>query len=424
MHRDLLETERRRFGPVVVLVSALVGLAAGAALVVVPRGGPAADAKQSQVEELPPGVVEFTEAAQRNSGAEVVRPTTGELPATIRVTGVVGPDDSRVAHIRPLARGLIEQVHVALGARVEQGQPLVTYDNIELGQLIGEYLTEKAALAQARTDVEVKRTALQRAEELIKIEAIAQQTLDVRRAEFKNAEAGVVSQAARVSNIEEQIHRFGLSDADLVRLTPEESASGHRVASHNVLRAPFSGIITKYDVAAGELVGPDRELFTIIDITTVWVLADIYEKDLAKIRTGTDVTVRVEAYPDREFRGRLTYLSDLIDPQTRTAKVRCVVPNADGALKLEMFTSVTIPTTERRQAIMVPVAAVQQIDGRPVVFVRQSPTRFARRDVRLGISAGEVQEVVAGLAPGEAIVANGSFYLKTALLSERIGGER
>ncbi|MEZ5318175.1 MAG: efflux RND transporter periplasmic adaptor subunit [Vicinamibacterales bacterium] len=414
---------RWRFSPLVVAGALMLGVALGAVLVMAVRQGGAPTPEENHASDLAPGVVELTEAAQRNAQVATVQPTVGELPVTLDVTGVVTPDSSRVAHIRPLARGLIEDVHVALGSRVQRGQPLVTYDNIALGELVSEFLAERAALEQARTDLEVRRTELQRAEELIKIEAIAQQTLDVRRAEFRNAEAAVASRTAQVARVEEQIHRFGLSDEDLSRLTPEENQAGHRVASHNVLRAPFSGIVTMREVAAGELVEPDRELFTITDLATVWVLADVYEKDLGRIAPGTDVTLRVGAYPERTFRGRLTYIGDAIDPQSRTAKVRCVVANPDGALKLEMFASVAIPTTERRQTMFVPTDAVQQIDGRSVVFVRQSATRFIRRDVALGVNAGDVQEILSGLEASDVVVSAGSFHLKTALLQERIGDE-
>ena len=129
-------------------------------------------------------------------------------------------------------------------------------------------------------------------------------------------------------------------------------------------------MVTKYEVAAGELVEPDRELFTISDLSTVWVLADVYEKDLGKVRSGVAVAVRVDAYPDRPFTGKLTYVSDLIDPQTRTAKVRCVVPNADGALKLDMFTRVAIPTAERPGGTGRARGAVQTVGNTPIVFVR------------------------------------------------------
>ena len=414
-----------RRGALPLVIALVAGLGLGGGVMFMMRGdapAPAGEEEAGHV-ELPPGVVEVPVAAQRNAGLETLTVERRTLPATIEVTGVVAPDDARVGHIRPLARGVVEDIAVSLGARVKQGQALVTYDNIELGELVGGYLSEVAAQRQAEADLEVKAAALRRAEDLIKIEAIAQQTLEQRRSEFKNAQAAVDSQKARVAQVEEQIHRFGVSEAELGRLKPGQGESGHRTASHSVLRAPFSGVVTKFDVARGELVGPDRELMTISDLSTVWVLADVYEKDLAQVRPNSDVTIRVDTYPGRVFNGRLTYISDIIDPQTRTAKVRCVVANPDGALKLDMFATVSVATMESRDAIVIPAAAVQQIDGNSVVFVQQTPERFVRRDVELGVSAGDVVEVTSGLEGGDVIAGAGSFYLKTAALQDRIGDE-
>ena len=416
--------DTRRPGAILLVMVLAAGLAVGGLLMwaVTRSGGGSTEAVEEHANELPAGVVELTAEAQKNAAVQVVAVQSGTLPTRLQVTGTVRPDEARVAHIRPLGRGVVKSISARIGDRVRAGQALVTIDNVELGELIGGYLSERAALRQAESDVDVKRRALERATELIKLEAIAQQTLDLRQAEFRSAEAAVSSQRARVANVEERIHRFGVTDAVLGEIA-EEGAGAHGDHSQNVLRAPFEGIVTAFDASLGELVDPERELFTIANITTVWVLADVYEKDIDRIRRDTDVAVQVETFPGRTFSGRLTYISDLIDPQTRTAKVRCVVQNPDGSLKLDMFARVSIPTVETKEAVMVPVAAVQQIGGDQVVFVQQAPSRFERRPVQLGPTAGEVVEVLSGVKAGERIVSAGSFYLKTALLRETIGDE-
>lgn len=423
-------TDARGFGRLALLVVLVVGILVGlAASWMFDSGGSDTQAQEAAGEakhagELPPGIVEVPEAAQRNTGVQVATVESRTLPATLDVTGVVAPVESRVAHIRPLALGVVRQVSITLGTKVAAGQPLVTLDNIELGNVVGEYRSELSSLRQAQTNLDVSRMALERAEGLIKLEAIPQQTLEQRRGEFRNAEAAVASAQARVAKYDEQMRRFGLSQAQVTTLrNGTASDEGEQPVSQAVLRAPFAGVVTKIDAAIGEQVATDRELLTIADISSVWVLADVYEKDLAKIRRGADVTIRVETYPDRTFTGQVQYISDLIDPATRTAKVRAVIANRDGALKLDMFARISVPTTEQREAMVVPVDAVQQIDNQPVVFVRQSGTRFERRDVTLGPSAGDVVEVLGGVKPGETVVAAGSFYLKTALLRERIGDE-
>lgn len=413
----------RRVG-VWVIAALIVGLVGGAGVMWLmrpPVAPLAAPAEQAKKPELPVGTVELDPAAQKNAGVTVVPVESRVLPATLSVTGTVTPVESRVAHVRPLARGVVEQIAVSLGVRVSRGQTLVTYDNIEMGALTGDYLTERAALRQAESDLDVKQRALARAESLVKIEAVSQQDLELRRSEVRNAQAAIASAQARISRVEEQLHRFGLSDGDLTRLSPTEGQTGHRTASHSALRAPIDGVVTRLDVASGEVVEPDRELFTIADLSSVWVLADVYEKDLSRLPQSGDVDIRVDAYPDKVFRGALTYVSDVIDPKTRTAKVRCVVPNPGGLLKLDLFATVIIPTNERKQSVVVPVAAVQQIDNQPVVFVRKTEGQFERRKVTTGQTTGGVVEILDGVRAGEQIVADGSFYLKTALLRERIG---
>ena len=373
--------------------------------------------------ELPPGEVELTPEAQKNAALAIVDVTSQAIPNLVDMTGTVTPDEARVAHVRPLARGVIEQVWVRLGARVTKGQPLATYDNIQLGEYVGEYLSARAMLRQAEADLDSKRKIAERGRALLTLEAIARQTLDLREAEVKTAEATVASMQATVSRVEEQLHRFGLTDADLGKLSTVEGKGLHRESSHAILRAPFDGVITRYDVAEGELVEPDRELFTVTDLSTVWVLADVYEKDLTKVRTGADATVRLDAYPDRTFTGRVAFIADSIDPESRTAKARVVVANPTAALKLDMFARISVPTADQRDALVIPLSAVQRIDNQPVVFVQTAANRFVRRNVELGTATGEVVEVRVGLKPGERIVSAGSFYLKTALLRERIGDE-
>jgi len=415
-----------------VLVGVAIGVAATMLLTRAASNGetaeamPVDEAEARTSEALAAGTVEIGEAAQANAAMQTMDVARAMVPVTVEATGVVAPVESRVAHMRPLARGVVEQVQVILGDRVRAGQPLVEYDNVELGDLIGEYRSARATVRQAEADLEVRRQYAVRAEQLIEIEAIAQQELEMRRAELASAQAAVGSARAERSRIEERIHRFGLTDADLAAATAEGDGTAdtlHREASHNLIRAPFDGIVTAYDVAVGEVVEPDRELLAVTDLSTVWVLADVYEEDLGRVRTDSEAVVRTRAYADRVFTGTVTYISDVIEPSTRTARVRVVVDNTDGALKQDMFVTVSIPSVEAREAVAVPVAAVQQIDGQPVVFARTAPTTFERRDVQVGVTAADRVEILAGLQLGERIVTNGSFHLKAALLQDRIGGE-
>lgn len=377
--------------------------------------------EESHEEHTVGDFVEIGDEAQKTAGILVGEATLRPIVTDLSVTGVVAPDLNRVAHMRPLARGLVEQVHVRLGDRVVANDPLVEYDNVELGLAIGEFLSAKAELERSQTDLEVKRQILARSEEMLKVGALAGTTYDIREAEYKDAQARVKSSRASVAKVEEQLHRFGLDDDEIENLSDSASSEYHRTASHSILRASFPGIVTSYNVAVGELVDPSDELMTITGISTVWVLADVYEKDLASVRVGQSVRIRVASYPGEEFKGEITYISDVIDPVTRTAKVRCVVANPAHRLKLEMFATIEIPTDRRSEALVIPAKAVQTLDGRKTVFVQQSETEFRKQVIQLGAESGEWVEVTAGVSAGDRIVSDGSFYLKSAFLRELIG---
>lgn len=426
MTDDFIATSQpRRSGPPGLAIAALLGALVSGGLVWALVGGDEAthtEAEERPV-ELPAGVVDIPEAAQQNAGVTLAEVRQTTLPIHLEVTGAVAPEGSRVAEVRPLARGLITKVSVQLGDRVRAGQPLLTYDNIQLGERLGEYFEARAGLRQAESDVAVKQRAVERAEALIGQQAISQQVLDLRRAEFKNAQAAVDREKATVDRIDEQIHRFGINDKELEKLGPDTAEATHRAATLATIRAPFDGVITAYDVAVGEIVEPERALVTIANLETVWILADVYEKDLARVPRAAGVDVRVDAYPDKVFKGKLTYVSDVIDPKSRSAKVRSIVQNPEGLLRLDMFARVSIPTKDQQQSLVIPIDSVQQIDGQSAVFIRESATRFRRQNVQLGLQAGNLIEVKAGLKPGNTIVAAGSFYFKTALQRELIGDE-
>jgi membrane fusion protein, heavy metal efflux system len=363
--------------------------------------------------------VQISPESQKEVGIAVEPAGLHTLRDTLSATGTVSEDPVRVAHIRPLARGLIEKTYVRLGDRVLKDDPLVEYDNIELGLAIGEYQTAQAELQRSLTDLEVKKTILERGMEMLKVGAIARTAYDLRQAEYKDAEAKTAGARATVAKIIEQIHRFGWTDHDLANL-PIKQGSTHSI-SHSVLKAPSTGIITNYHASIGEVVESSTELLAITDMSSLWVLADVFEKDLAHVQSGKAVQMRVASYPGKIFHGRITYVADTIDPKTRTAKVRCEVENASGLLKLEMFATVEIPIDRSSSLLAVPDSALQQIDGKPVVFVRTSGKEFQKCEVQTGISSGGYTEIRSGLRAGEPVVTQGSFVVKTAFLRNLIG---
>ena len=351
--------------------------------------------------------VRLSPEAVLNVGIRTQPAQTRPVTLTITTVGTIGPDETRLAHLRPLSRGRIQQVFVRTGDRVRRGQPLLIYDNIELGELVGDYL-------QAVAEAEVARRYLERAEQLVRIGALAQAEYDQREARYREA-------IARVQSIELKMRRFGLGDADLERLRRPEEQTFRQTVSLTTLRAPIDGVIIRIDAVPGEFVDPEDEVCTVADLSTVWVQARVYEKDLAQVQRGRECIVTVESYPDATFHGTITYVSDFLDPATRTAQIRCEVPNPDGRLRLEMFATIRIPISLEHTALMVPESAVQWIDDTPVVFVRTAPETFVRRVVELGTRGDGWVEIKRGLRAGEQVVSEGAFYLKSILLREQIG---
>jgi cobalt-zinc-cadmium efflux system membrane fusion protein len=420
---------RRIPGIASLLITLAVGIALGAFLysrfggrAVSPNSSNAAalESDQAAKAEASSDVLRISPGAQKDVGIAVESAAVRSLRRSLSATGIVSEDPSRVAHIRPLARGLIEKIYARLGDRVSAGAPLIEYDNIELGLAIGEYLSAQAELQRSLTDLDVRTKILNRSREMLRAGAVAQTTHDLREAEVRDAEAKVAGARAAVAKVEEQIHRFGWTDQDLASLKSAQPSFEH-TATHTMLKAPFSGVVTSHHAVESEVVEPGAELLAITDMSSLWVLADVYEKDLALIRTGQPVEVRVASYPKEMFRGRITHVADVIDPKTRTAKVRCLVRNESGLLKLEMFASVEIPVEQTIPVLAVPSSSIQQIEGRPVVFVRNSETEFQKREVQTGVESQGYTEIRSGIKAGDPVVSQGSFVLKAAFLRHLIG---
>ncbi|MFB3905272.1 MAG: efflux RND transporter periplasmic adaptor subunit [Acidobacteriota bacterium] len=374
--------------------------------------------KESHVAEG--SIVTLHPEAQAKFEFKVAQVQTRAAQRMIEATGSIQANQTRVAHIRPLARGRIEEVFVRLGDRVRAGQPLLRYDNVELGEAVGQYVAALAAIERSDSETDVAKRALERARSLVDLGAVAKAELQRREAEYRNALAETERQKAEAAQAEEKLHRFGMTHPEIHKLTAGADSDYHREASHSVLTAPFAGVVTQFNASPGESIDAEDELMTVSDLTVVWVQADLFEKDIRFVREGNTAEVRVAAQPDRVFKGRITYVGDILDPHTRTAKVRVEVPNPEGMLKVEMFATVRIPTAIMGPALMVPVDSVVKVEDHMVVFVKRQ-NGFDKRPVELGRQVGDWVEVTEGLEEGETVVTEGAFLLKSELKKAELG---
>ena len=365
----------------------------------------------SEEKEKGPVLVEMKLEAQGHVGLQVETVSERQLTEYLQVTGTVQPIDSTVSEVRALARARVQRVLAKVGDRVSQGQTLAELDNIEAGELLSQEESARAELQRLRVQLATQRKQLERAKRLVEIGASPQKELEAAQGEQLELQQSIRSQESVLNGITARLRRLGAEEGTL------------RGPVLTTLRAPFAGVVTKAKAAPGEGVDANSELFTVADISQVWVQAEVYEKDLGRIRLGQSAFITVDTYPDEEFKGRVAYISDVLDPQTRTARVRCELPNPGLRLKLDMFASVRVPTTFSKRALAVPISALQQVEESNVLFIQKSPTSFELRPVKSGNTVNGQLEIVAGIRGGEKVVTQGAFHLKSILAGKDLGEE-
>lgn len=356
------------------------------------------------------GLLEMTEEAQHHVALKTLPAEVRDLKEYLHVVGTVQPIDARIGHVRPLARGRVQQIFVKVGDRVRSGQALAAFDNIEAGEAIAQYQGAVAELQRRRTRQAAAERTAQREKELSDIGAASKKAADLSEVEAQSAADDVRVQDRVVAGLTSRLKRMGVDNPGMTSPVTE-------------IRAPFAGVVIKAEPAPGELFDADRELFSIADLSRVWVQAEVYEQDLGRVQPGQNAAISVDTYPGEKFAGKVTYIGDVLDPQTRTARVRCEVGNPGIRLKLDMFAAIELPTHFSRRALVVPLYAIQEVNGSKVVFIRKSPTQFEMRPVATGKPLDDIMEIESGLHEGEDVVTAGSFHLKSIALSGEIGGE-
>jgi cobalt-zinc-cadmium efflux system membrane fusion protein len=356
--------------------------------------------------------VEVTLEAQKRSGVVVTPAATSPLTQQLQVTGTVQPIDSAVAHVRPLARGRLQEVLAKVGDRVAASQVLAQIDNIETGEIIAQYNSARAELQKLKIQLAAQQRQVERSRRLAEIGAVPQKEYEFNLAEQQGLEESIRGQESTIAGLSARLRRFGISETD--GSAPQATA----------IKAPFAGVIIRVGAAPGDVVEAGAELFTVADLSTVYVQAQVYEKDLGQVRVGQSASITVDSYPEDHFTGRVVSISDLIDPQTRTAAVRCQVANPSARLKLDMLATIQFPTLMKRATISVPSEAIQTIEGKSVVFIRSLPSRFSVRQVETGVTTEGRTEIIRGVAEGEPVVSKGAFAVKSVLLGKELGGEK
>jgi cobalt-zinc-cadmium efflux system membrane fusion protein len=353
-------------------------------------------------EKKEPGSVKMTAEVQKQNGVIVAPAKKQRMGGVISATGKVEANADRIAHVSPRISGKVVAVKASLGDSVSAGQALATIDSVELGEALGRY-------HQSRTKLALAQASMDRIKHLVEKKIAARKDILQAETDFKTAQT-------ELHTDEERLSLYGVSTSDL-------KGEDHKKPFLPV-RSPIAGIITEKHAIVGELSDPSKSLYTVADLSTVWVLVDIHEKDLAKVHKGQAAIVSVSAFPDQKLKGRITYIADLVDEATRTVKARVAVANPGRKLKPEMFATVELALPADAAAVLsVPEEALQDVDGNKVIFVVDDKgVEFEPRKVNPGRAAGGMVEIISGLNEGERYAIKGSFILKSELKKGELEG--
>ncbi|OLC16374.1 MAG: hypothetical protein AUH29_05150 [Candidatus Rokubacteria bacterium 13_1_40CM_69_27] len=316
---------------------------------------------------------------------------------TLETNGKVQFNEEGLVRVQAPVTGRVVEILARPGEVVEAGLPLFVLDSPDLGVAKSEY-------AKAVADVERADKALTLARELYEVRAIAQK-------EIREAENDYRKAAAERERAASRLRALGLPEAQLAEVAARTDTS-----TRLGVRAPRGGVIVERNVAPGQVVAYGQSdtpinLFVIADLATMWVLADVYEPDVPRVRLGQPVVVTLPCCPGERGEGRVSYISDAVDKETRTVKVRAVVPNRNRALKAEMFVKVAIGTGPARR-LAIPQSAVHREGGETFVLVEKGPGEYERRPVKLGADLDGTVEVLGGVTAEDRVVSTGGILLK------------
>ncbi|HEU5073416.1 MAG TPA: efflux RND transporter periplasmic adaptor subunit [Polyangiaceae bacterium] len=353
---------------------------------------PEADAKGTRE------VVELAEKALTNVTIRTEKVARRRIVDALRLPAEVQPHPDQIAHITPLVTSQVTEVKARPGDKVKQGDILAVLKNVQLGEA-------RAEIAQAKAALEVARDQLGRQEQLVGAGVGAQKSYVEAQGAVKQAEASLAAAVSRA-----QVY----------------GGSGGSGAT-TVIRSPLAGTVVERHATAGEVASPDQQLFVIANIDPVWVVGRAYESDLPLLQKSQGAVIKLKSYPERSWRGAISYVAPTLDARTRTAEVRVELDNPDLVLKPGMFATI-IPTgpsdraTDASTNLAVPTSAIQRDGDQYLAFVAKGARSFEPRVLTLGTRGVDYVEVLEGLAEGEPVVVEGTFILKSEAAKHELGG--
>ena len=338
-------------------------------------------------------------SAGSNAAREIVLTSVmrKQVAAHINATAMIEPDARAVAHITSRIPARVVKLVAEPGQHVKAGETLAILSSVEMGQAKAEYLKTRSLEAIAEQNLKREQDLYAKKIAPMKDLLAARAARDTALAQLKTARETL---------------RLLIPAEDLNRLDWSETGP---VLSEFPLVSPIDGTLVKRNLTIGAMIDREQEPLIVIDLSRVWVLAGVFEHDLAGLSKGETAQITVDAYPGKTFEGKVTYIGDEIDRTSRTVQARIEVPNPDHLLKPGMFAHATISESSARQVLAAPESAVYESGGRKVAFVQTGPESFAVRPVTIGSVGDGTVEVLSGLHEGDRVVSHGGLVLKTLM---------
>lgn len=321
--------------------------------------------------------------------------TVGPSHPVLSLAGKVSYGEDRYSKVSSALVGRVQKIHGQLGNFVKAGELLVAIESPEIASAYSEFIKEHSDLSYAQRSYGL-------AKDLYEIKALPQKDL-------KQAENDYVKAKAEFRRSRERLLALQVSKEEL-----DKPIADQTITSTYQIRSPLSGTIVDRAVTPGQSVSgdPNQVLFTVADLNTVQVIADVYDRDLGLVKIKQQATVTVEAYPETAFPATISSIGDVVDQTTRTIKIRAVVNNSDRKLKPGMFARLNVRLSESRPYPLIPQEAVLEIDGNMYVFVADSDNHYMKRPIKTGLPSSGHMSVLQGLEAGETIVVKGAVLLK------------
>lgn len=359
------------------------------------------------------------------SGIELETVREEAVAEEIRATGRLTVNENQTWRVGAVTEGRVVRVEANPGDVVKAGQVLARMHSHDVHEGRAEYRKATNELSRARSAEAYARQVRDRAKRLFDLKAGSLEQVDRAEAELKNAQAGVETAQAELERTRTHLVDFLQVPLDEAEQHPQGT---HTQESHGdedliPVKAPNAGTLLERKVTAGSVVAPAAEMFVISDLSKVWMVANVAESAISRVRAGQLVRIEVQAQPGRSFTGRVVKLGEQLDPATRTLPVRIELANPGGLLKPEMYADAQLAAGTGGRGVYVAESALQEVKGQTVVFVEKSPGDYEARAVETGRSLDGRVALLNGVAPGDRVVVKGAFILKSQLLKKALAKE-